>query len=124
MARVLVAEDEPAVRAFVERALGQAGHDVTVAADGSEALQKLEGAAQSGEAFDLLLTDIVMPAMDGIALALRAARDAPEMKILLMTGFADQRERAHRLETIIVDVLSKPFTLDELVAKVSAALDA
>ena len=124
MARVLVAEDEPAVRAFVERALGQAGHDVTVAADGSEALQKLEGAVQSGEAFDLLLTDIVMPAMDGIALALRAARDAPEMKILLMTGFADQRERAHRLETIIVDVLSKPFTLDELVAKVSAALDA
>jgi CheY-like chemotaxis protein len=72
--------------------------------------------------FDLLLTDIRMPVMDGIALALAAARDFPDLTILLMTGYADQRERAQGLDALIHDVLAKPFTLAMLRAAVSEAL--
>ena len=74
--------------------------------------------------FDLLLTDIRMPIMDGIALALSAARDYPGVTILLMTGYADQRERAHGLDAIIHDVISKPFTVSTLRSVVNEALAA
>jgi DNA-binding response OmpR family regulator len=63
-----------------------------------------------------------MPVMDGIALALKVSRDRPDLPILLMTGFADQRERADGLETLVREVLAKPFTLDELLAAVGRAL--
>src|SRR3954451_1990237 len=108
MARILVAEDEEAMRSLVARALVQDGHQVTTANDGAEALDVLGRAAHP---FDLLLTDIRMPVMDGIALALATARDHPEIPILLMTGYADQRERASGLDALIQDVISKPFTL-------------
>lgn len=120
MARILVAEDDDNVRAFVARALSLKGHAVTEAEDGGLAAEAL--AAEQG-AFDLLLSDIKMPVMDGIALALTAAADYPDLTILLMTGFADQRERAHGLEALIHDVVPKPFTLDILVAKVDEALN-
>ena len=74
------------------------------------------------ERFDLLLTDIRMPIMDGIALALSAARDYPALTILLMTGYADQRERAHGLDAIIHDVISKPFSVATLRGAVNEAL--
>ena len=119
MARILIAEDEDAIRALVGRALNQDGHEVVLAADGGEALDVL---ASEGGRFDLLLTDIKMPVMDGIALALATARDHPEIVILLMTGFADQRERAHGLDALIHDVLSKPFSLADLRQSVSAAI--
>ena len=80
-------------------------------ADGAEALDTLQ---REDGAFDLLLTDIKMPVMDGIALALAAARDFPNLPILLMTGYADQRERASGLEALIGDVIAKPFTLAEI----------
>jgi CheY-like chemotaxis protein len=95
------------------------GHDVKTACDGSEALDVLQ---REGGGFDLLLTDIRMPIMDGIALALAAARDDPELVILLMTGYADQRERAHGLDALIHDVISKPFTLAALRKMVEEAL--
>ncbi len=119
MARILVAEDEEALRLLVQRALREAGHETVSAADGAAALDILE---QSPAAFDLLLADIKMPIMDGIALSLAAARDHPRTRVLLMTGYADQRERAHGLDQLIQGVISKPFTLDELRAAVSAAL--
>jgi two-component system, cell cycle response regulator CpdR len=72
--------------------------------------------------FDLLLTDVRMPIMDGIALALAAVRDFPNMTILLMTGYADQRERAYGLDALIHDVITKPFTLAALRAAVNEAL--
>jgi CheY-like chemotaxis protein len=121
MARILVAEDEAPLRALVQRGLAEAGHDVVVAADGAEALDLLNGA---GGRFDLLLADIRMPVMDGIALALTAARDYPGLVILLMTGYADQRERAHGLEALIHDVIAKPFSLAEIRAAVANALGA
>lgn len=123
MARILVAEDEPDVLTFVVRALRGAGHEVEGAGDGSDALAALARAREAGRAHDLLLTDILMPVMDGVSLALLAARDQPALRIMLMTGYSDQRERAHGLEAIIHDILLKPFTLDELVMRVQSALD-
>lgn len=119
MARILLAEDDSEVRALVVRALSAAGHQVTAAEDGGIALDILA----REPAFDLLLSDIKMPVMDGIALALATARDYPSLPILLMTGFADQRERTHGLDAIVRDVLLKPFTLVDLRAAVTRALE-
>ena len=119
MAKILIAEDEESLRAMCARGLTLSGHDVMTACDGSEALDILK--REDGR-FDLLLTDIRMPIMDGIALALSAARDYPSLTILLMTGYADQRERAHGLDAIIHDVIGKPFSVATLRAAVSEAL--
>jgi CheY-like chemotaxis protein len=119
VARILVAEDEDSLRGFVVRALVGDSHEVVAAADGGEALDIL---CNDDKPFDLLLTDIRMPVMDGIALALAAVRERPELVILLMTGFADQRERAHGLEALIHDVITKPFELAELRRVVAEAL--
>jgi CheY-like chemotaxis protein len=119
MARILIAEDEEALCAMCARALATAGHDVVTACDGSAALDVLK---RDGGRFDLLVTDIRMPIMDGIALSLAAARDFPDLTILLMTGYADQRERAHGLDALIHDVLPKPFTLAGLRGAVDEAL--
>jgi two-component system, cell cycle response regulator CpdR len=119
MARILIAEDEETLCAMCARALAMDGHAVKTAADGSEALDVL---TREEGGFDLLLTDVRMPIMDGIALALAAARDFPDMTILLMTGYADQRERAHGLDALIHDVITKPFTLAVLRATVNEAL--
>jgi two-component system, cell cycle response regulator CpdR len=120
MARILLAEDEEPLRAMLVRAFANE-HAVTAAADGAEALDRL--VAAQGE-FDLLLTDIRMPLMDGIALALSAARDYPNLVILMMTGYADQRERAHGLDALIHDVIAKPFSLAQIRGAVNDALAA
>jgi len=119
MARILVADDDDNVRAFVARALALGGHEVVEAADGGLAA---ELCAEADGAFDLLLSDIKMPVMDGIALALSVAAAYPDLTILLMTGFADQRERAHGLDALIYDVVPKPFSLQVLLEKVDDAL--
>jgi CheY-like chemotaxis protein len=121
MARILVCDDEHAMRTFVARALQMDGHFVAQAEDGAHAIEMM---AADEPGFDLLLTDIRMPVMDGIALALNAARDFPRTVILLMTGFADQRERASDLEAIIHDVVTKPFSLAEIRQKASEAISA
>ena len=119
MARILVAEDDPSVRAFVVSALTLKGHDVVAEEDGGLAAETVD--AENGR-FDLLLSDIKMPIMDGIGLALHVAAKYPDIIIVLMTGFADQRERAHGLEALIYDVITKPFTLVDLIQKVDDAL--
>jgi CheY-like chemotaxis protein len=119
MARILIAEDEEALCAMCARALSTVGHEVKTACDGGDALEVLK--REAGR-FDLLLTDIRMPIMDGIALSLTAARDYPDLTILLMTGYADQRERAHGLDALIHDVIPKPFTLAVLRDAVNEAL--
>ena len=119
MARILIAEDETALRSFVARALRMDGHETTEAGDGAEGLDELESSD-----FDLLLSDIRMPVMDGIALAEAAHKLKPSMPILLMTGYAEQRERAENLAKIIVDVVPKPFTLPEIRKRVAEALAA
>jgi CheY-like chemotaxis protein len=117
MARILITEDEDSLRIFVARALRLDGHETEEAADGAEGLEKLK----SGR-YDLLLSDIRMPVMDGIELAHQAASGWPDLKILLMTGYAEQRERADDLMEKIVDVVSKPFALPDIRKAVARAL--
>ncbi len=119
MARILIAEDESMLCDLCARALAMDGHEVETAHDGSEALDVLNS---HGGCFDLLLTDVRMPKMDGIALSLAAARDFPELTILLMTGYAEQRERAHGLDALVHDVLAKPFSVASLCGAVNEAL--
>ncbi len=120
MARILIAEDDEAARLLLVRALELDGHAVHGVADGAAALDYLQG----GIEVDLLLTDISMPVMDGIALALSVSRDRPALPVLLMTGFAEQRERASGLESLIRGVIVKPFQLDEVREKIREALEA
>lgn len=117
MAKILIAENELALREFVARGLEQRRHKVTMAQDGSEALDHLK----KGK-FDLLLTDIDMPIMDGIALALAAGRDYPKMKIIIMSGHEHQIERAHGLNDLVYRVVSKPFTIAGICAVVDDVL--
>lgn len=118
MARILIAEDDDILRAFVVRALDGDGHDLTEAVDGATALAAL---SSFGE-FDLLLSDVKMPGMDGIELALATGRRHPDVAIMLMTGRADQRERAYGLDALVHDVISKPFSVDQITRVVREAL--
>ena len=109
MGQILVAEDDAAVRSFVVRALQQRKHSVTAVEDGVQALEALE----TGR-FDLLITDIVMPGLDGIELALKVTCEQPDLPILLMTGYSAERQRAHNLDELICEVITKPFTLEQI----------
>jgi CheY-like chemotaxis protein len=121
MARILLAEDDDSVRAFVSRALCLDRHEVFEATDGAKGLELL---SQLDGKIDLLLSDIQMPVMDGLDLAHRAARKYPKVTIVMMTGYAHQRERAAPLDSIVHEVILKPFTLAEIRHHVSAALAA
>ena len=120
MARILLVDDEPTVRAPLVRALQIDGHDVAEAIDGADALDKL---AHADIAFDMMISDIRMPIMDGIALTLSVAAERPGFPIVLMTGYAEQRERARELQGLVEDVLSKPFPLAEFRAAIRTVLE-
>ncbi len=113
MARILLAEDDSSMRAFLSRALERVGHTLRVCADGYEAEEALE---EGG--YDLLLTDIVMPGPDGIEIARRAAERYPQMRIVFITGFAAVALTAPEGSK----VLSKPIHLRELVGEVDRML--
>ena len=115
--RILLAEDEEAMRAYLERALTKAGFDVTSVDRGTKAVPLLK----DGE-FDLLLSDIVMPEMDGIELAQRCAELSPRTKVMFITGFAAVSLRASR-EQPHAKVLSKPFHLRDLVLEVERVFE-
>ena len=117
MVRILVAEDDEAVRTFVTRALELRGFEVTAVNDGLQALESLKD-----QSFDLLVTDIVMPGLDGIGLALKVTRDHPDLPVLLMTGYSAERQRAHNLDELIAEVVVKPFTLKQICEAAEAAL--
>ncbi len=112
MIRILLAEDEDAMRAYLARALQNAGYDVVAVDRGTEALPLLQT-----ETFDLLLTDIVMPEMDGIELAQRCSEICPDTKVMFITGFAAVSLKASR-QAPQAKVLSKPFHLRDLVLEV------
>lgn len=117
---VLVAEDNADLRAFIKRALEGEGHTVTLAVDGQQALALL---ARPQVTFDLLLTDIVMPQVDGIALALKAVRLHPDMKIIMISGYPQERMRAHNLKALVQRIVPKPFSLEEICTVVREGLD-
>ena len=112
MIRILLAEDDESMRVYLARALERVGYAVVSVDRGTAALPLLET-----ERFDLLLTDIVMPEMDGIELAQKAATIAPEMRVMFITGFAAVALKAGK-KTPDAKVLSKPFHLRDLVAEV------
>ena len=119
MAKLLIVEDDESVRTLAARALERDGHTVTIASDGAQGLEMIQ---RAGGSYDLVVSDIRMPEMDGIEMATVASRQFPAMKIMLMTGYADQRERAEELNGIILDVVQKPFTLAEIRGRVGKAL--
>ncbi len=119
MADILLVDDEESLRNLLKRGLELDGHRVEAASDGGEGLAHLR---ERQGAFDLIVSDIRMPGTDGIALAHSAKREYPVIPILLMTGYAEQRERAQELESIVEDVLAKPFSIGELRAAVQRIL--
>jgi two-component system cell cycle response regulator CpdR len=119
MAHILLAEDDESLRKFLAQALAKAGHDVTDFGDGGEAWECLQGFR-----FDLLLTDIVMPGMDGIELAKRAAELNAALKIMFITGFAAVALHPSSNAPKQAKVLSKPFHLREIVAEVDRMIAA
>lgn len=112
MIRILLAEDDDAMRSYLARALENAGYDVAAVDRGTAALPLLQA-----EDFDLLLSDIVMPEMDGIELAQRCAEISPRTRVMFITGFAAVTLKASR-EAPQATVLSKPFHLRDLIAEV------
>ena len=119
MAQILLAEDDESLRKFLAQALVRAGHAVTDFGDGGDAYECLKGFR-----FDLLLTDIVMPGMDGIELAKRAAEMNQALKIMFITGFAAVALHPSSGAPKQAKVLSKPFHLREIVAEVDRMLAA
>jgi two-component system cell cycle response regulator CpdR len=117
--RILLAEDDESMRGFLVRALEKAGHDVIAFANGEEAYERLKT-----EPFTLLLTDIVMPKMDGIELARRASELDPDLKIMFITGFAAVILNNDVAAPKDARVLSKPFHLKDLVREVDRLLAA
>jgi CheY-like chemotaxis protein len=115
--KLLVAEDNPSVREFIVRSLRGADRQIVDVADGQQALDIL-----ARQKIDVLITDIVMPNVDGIALALKAIRLYPDLRIVMISGYAQERLRAHNLEALAHTILAKPFSLEELCEAVDNAL--
>ena len=119
MAKIILAEDDNDMRRFLVKALEKAGHHVTSFAEGASAFEEIKQTT-----FDLLLTDIVMPEMDGIELARRAAELDPALKIMFITGFAAVALHPDSRAPKDAKVLSKPFHLRDLVAEVDRMMAA
>ncbi len=116
--RILIAEDNPAVKEFIIRALESSGDYVHAVADGQEALDVL-----AQETYDVLVTDIVMPNVDGITLALKAGQLFPNLRIIMISGYAQERMRAHNLDALVHRIIAKPFSLEEICDAVQDVLD-
>lgn len=119
MARILLAEDDEDMRRFLVKALERAGYEVVDFDNGADAYGRLRE-----EPFSLLLTDIVMPEMDGIELARRASEIDPDLKIMFITGFAAVALNPDSNTPRDAKILSKPFHLRELVNEVEKLLQA
>lgn len=123
MSKILLAEDDDAIRHYLATALRRAGHDVIACANGLDGAEALDKAA-AGPALDLLVTDIVMPGLDGMELAARARRQIPGIKVLFLTGFAAMaadfpRDAGDKTPIVI----SKPVHLGRLVEQIAALLE-
>jgi two-component system cell cycle response regulator CpdR len=117
--RILLAEDDEDMRRFLVKALAKAGYDVVSFSNGLEAYERLRE-----EPFTLLLTDIVMPEMDGIELARKASELDPDLKIMFITGFAAVALNPDNHAPKDAKILSKPFHLRDLIGQVERLLAA
>ena len=114
---MLLVEDEDMVRAVAERALARAGYTVTTASDGDEGLEIVRG----GEKFDLVVSDVVMPALDGPSMVRGIRQLDPKMPVLFMSGYAEEQLRKE-IDINDVQFLPKPFTVQQITEKVGAVL--
>ncbi len=123
MANILLAEDDASMMHFITLALEQAGHNVISATNGLEALNILN--SNKDKDFDLLLTDIVMPKMDGIELAKEARKICPDIKIMFITGFSAiaAKHKSNKNSDKDAKMLSKPFHLNDLVNQINQLLN-
>jgi two-component system KDP operon response regulator KdpE len=116
MSRVLVADDEPAIRKVVRDALERDGHEVVAAIDGQEALERFEEGT-----FDLVVTDLAMPRVDGLELV-KEIRRSSAVPVLVLTVRGEEREKVRLLDLSADDYVTKPFGVAELVARARALL--
>ena len=121
MARILIAEDDKSMLGFLKLALEKAGHTVIDENNGAEALERVK---EDEKGFDLLLTDIVMPGMDGIELSQEVGKIRPETKVMFITGFSAVAVGREDIDTEQAKILSKPFHLNDLVEQVETLLAA
>lgn len=119
MARILLADDDGTVRDLVNRALSSEGHSVHVTQDGAEALEYFE--ANAG-IVDIIVTDIDMPALDGVGFAETALKRKPDVAVVLMSGYSEQLDRAGRLKARRITSISKPFSLEQIKQAVRSVL--
>ena len=117
--RILLVEDEDMVRAVAERALARQGYEVTTAADGEEGLEKV----RAGGSFDLVVSDVVMPSMDGPAMARELRKIAPDMPVLFMSGYAEEQLRSE-IDIENMHFIPKPFSVQQIANKVAEVLSA
>lgn len=118
MANILLADDDANIRELVHRALKADGHSVIVTEDGAAAVEALQTSP-----FDLVVSDVDMPQLDGIEVGQAALKLKPNIRIVLMSGHTDQLERAKKLSSAHVSSISKPFSLEQIKATVRKALD-
>ncbi|MBD3609958.1 MAG: response regulator [Gammaproteobacteria bacterium] len=115
---ILIVDDEPAIRLLMTKILKRAGYQVSSATDGEDALEKL-----SSEEFDLMITDIIMPRMDGFQLTQQAMKLYPEMKVQLISGYSDNIDRSNIEDSVYEEMLQKPFGKEELLLRVRELMD-
>jgi two-component system cell cycle sensor histidine kinase/response regulator CckA len=115
--RILLVEDEDPVRMVAERALVRSGYEVTPACDGEEGLELVQGGGQ----FDMVVSDVVMPSMDGPAMVREIRKIAPHMPVLFMSGYAEEQLRS-QIGIDDVHFLPKPFSVQQLSDRVGAVL--
>lgn len=122
MSRILIVEDTPLMRESLVDVLTASGHDVTTADNGLQAVESIA----AGAAFDVIITDIIMPEMDGIQAIMEIQTMQPEARIIAISGGSARMEKGQGLETArrlgAVAVLEKPFEVDTLLAAVDKAL--
>jgi two-component system cell cycle sensor histidine kinase/response regulator CckA len=114
---ILLVEDEDTVRVVAERALTRQGYKVTTARDGEEGLELV----QQGDAFDLVVSDVVMPSMDGPAMAREIRKLAPALPVLFMSGYAEEQLR-RQIDIENVHFIPKPFSVQQISDKVAQVL--
>lgn len=122
MVNILLAEDDITLRQFLTAALEKAGHAVTPCSDGLSALDAAQSLEPGAEAYDLLLTDIVMPGIDGIELSQRVSEIFADIRVVFITGFSGVALDATHKEQAHTKLLSKPFHLNDLVQQIETVL--